>query len=105
LDHLTTELTEKLVKALPGFQAQYLIPTKLLGLDAATVAYIYRHNGNDVVEVQSLEKLGIEMNRWRMTWRDIVGAPPDIVTTLDACNSQFFPGIYSALKPCAHIQH
>ena len=53
LDHLTTELTEKLVALLSGFQAQYLIPTNLPGLDGAWDEDMYHHYGHNMVDVQS----------------------------------------------------
>jgi len=83
LGPFTTELTEKLVNPLPDFQAQ--------------VADIYRHYGDDMVDVQSVQQC-VDVNRWRRTWRDMDGAPQDLVATLDACNPHFFPGIYCALK-------
>lgn len=43
LDHLTNEMSENLLQPLPGYKAQYLIPTKLHGLDAAAVDNIYKH--------------------------------------------------------------
>jgi len=96
LENLPIEPTEKPVDQLPGFQVQYFIPTKLPGFNTAAVADIYRQYGDDMVDDQSLEQLGVEVNRWRTTWRDIDGAAQDFGTMLDACNPQFFPGIYCA---------
>ena len=41
LDHLTTELTDKLADPLLGYEAQYLILIKLPGLYVAAIADIY----------------------------------------------------------------
>jgi len=78
--------------------SKYLVPTKVPSLNTAAVADVYRHYGDDLVDVQSLQQLGVEVNRCRTTWRDIDGTPRDLVTTLDACKPQFFPGIYRALN-------
>lgn len=97
LDHLVSELNELLVKPLPGFQAQYLIPGKLQDLSEKCVEDIYNYYGDDML--MTLDEFKREVTRWRHRWPITEDDPPQtLVETLDFADPELYPGIYVAVK-------
>ncbi|XP_068738141.1 52 kDa repressor of the inhibitor of the protein kinase-like [Montipora capricornis] len=97
LDHLVSELNELLVKPLPGFQAQYLIPGKLQDLSEKCVEDIYNYYGDDMHI--TLDEFKREVTRWRHRWPITEDDPPQtLVETLDFADPELYPGIYVAVK-------
>jgi len=66
LDHLVNELDEQLVKPLPGFQVQLLIPGKLIALTERAIADIFSYYGSDMGI--SEDEFKTEVTRWKHKW-------------------------------------
>lgn len=97
LDHLVSELNELLVKPLPGFQAQYLIPGKLQDLSEKCVEDIYNYYGDEMH--MTLDEFKREVTRWRHRWPITEDDPPQtLVETLDFADPELYPRIYVAVK-------
>ncbi|CAG2203332.1 unnamed protein product [Mytilus edulis] len=97
LDHLIQELTRRLVSNEDRFSAQYLIPTKLNGINQEVINTLFVTFRNDL-NVNNVAQFREEVERW-IVRLDIAAdpKPSTLSETLPVTNSDLYPNIYICL--------
>ncbi|CAG2239243.1 unnamed protein product [Mytilus edulis] len=97
LDHLIQELTRRLVSNEDRFSAQYLIPTKLDGINQEVINTLFETFRDDL-DINNVAQFREEVERWIVRW-DIAAdpKPSTLSETLPVTNSDLYPNIYICL--------
>ncbi|XP_052799150.1 uncharacterized protein LOC128230746 [Mya arenaria] len=97
IDHLYTELDERLINAEPRYSAQYLLPKRLNQLSEALVDSVFDSYSRDL----QLTKMMFhrEVQRWRTRWVIVDDAqkPSDLSDTIRTAHQDLYPGIHKVL--------
>ncbi|KAJ8297606.1 hypothetical protein KUTeg_024137 [Tegillarca granosa] len=99
MDHLATELEDRLLTAHDRFLAQYLIPSQLHQLTTTHVDGIYAAYSYDFIGDK--EAFQSEVSRWKIRWSLDDGSesekPVDLKSTVDSTNKDLYPNIFTCL--------
>ncbi|VDI06908.1 Hypothetical predicted protein [Mytilus galloprovincialis] len=97
LDHLIQELTRRLVSNEDRFSAQYLIPTKLNGINQEVINTLFETFRDDL-DINNVAQFREEVERWIVRW-DIAAdpKPSTLSETLPVTNCDLYPNIYICL--------
>ena len=97
MDHLSTQLEDRLLSGQARFLAQYLIPSQLENLDDATIQRLYDeyHADFNILHDDFL----CEIRRWKTRWslEELQDRPTELTETLRSTNAELYPSVYKAL--------
>jgi len=98
VDHLITELTDRLVINEDRFSAQYLIPSELSGLTAETITRIHETFGGDI-PASDKQEFEQEVQRWKARWNIHGDKPATLADTLRCIRElTLYPNIYRCIE-------
>ena len=99
MDHMSVELSERLLNGQDRLAAQYLLPVHIAQLIADKVQALYETFVLDL-QCQSLEEFEAEIRRWKARCQFNIDAPlSTIADTLSDTNADLYPNVCT----CLHI--
>ena len=99
MDHMSVELSERLLNGQDRLAAQYLLPVHIAQLTADKVQALYETFVLDL-QCQSLEEFEAEIRRWKARCQMNIDAPlSTIADTLSDTNADLYPNVCT----CLHI--
>ena len=96
VDHLLEEMDIRILKNEERFQVQWLIPTKLEGLQPANVDRIYEAYEPDLSKTR--QEFDEEVRRWIVRWQLQDAKPSTLLATLNKTSEAAYPCIYIVLQ-------
>lgn len=96
LDHIITEIEDRLLKAEPQFTAFKLLPLKLRGIDDNDVVTIYQAISDDIIGDQ--DDVNRDVERWKTRWHIARYKPQNMLETLHRTDQCLYPSIVNIIR-------
>lgn len=98
MDHLTTELSDRLLNAEDRYSAQFLLPKNVQQLTDNRIQSIYQTFITDL-PAADVDEFKSEIRRWRVRCQTQNDQPGTIADTLAQINAQLYPNV----SACLHV--